>query len=147
MRTLPDHRQDSWKQDAMDASNPSKHTATIVKCSTFERSTSPQVQYEQVVPQCSMRMQHAEGAHLMDGMDAAGVEQDALCQGGLPRVDVGGDADVADVRELIPVIGRAFSRGSALKFLRKRRNASLLTMCTWDASTFIALVVGSRQTA
>ena len=40
----------------------------------------------------------------MDGMNAAGVEEDSLRQGGLPRVDVGGDADVADVRKLIPVV-------------------------------------------
>ena len=51
----------------------------------------------------------------MDGMDAAGVEQDALCQGGLPRVNVGGDADVADVRELIPVIGGSLFQGQCAK--------------------------------
>jgi hypothetical protein len=37
-------------------------------------------------------------AHLMD---PARVEQDPLGQGGLPRVDVGADADVAELREVV----------------------------------------------
>ena len=37
----------------------------------------------------------------MDGVYAAGVEEDALCERGLPRVDVGGDANIAHPAELM----------------------------------------------
>lgn len=40
-------------------------------------------------------------AHLVDCMYPPGVEQDALCQSGLPRVNVRRDTNVTDVRQLI----------------------------------------------
>ena len=40
-------------------------------------------------------------ARLMDGVDAPSVVQDPLCEGRLPAVDVGRDADVAQVRQLV----------------------------------------------
>lgn len=41
----------------------------------------------------------------VDGVDTTGVEEDTLCTGGLARVDVGGDTDVADVREALGFFG------------------------------------------
>ena len=40
----------------------------------------------------------------MDGVDASCVEEDALREGGLARVYVGRDADVAEVAQLIGVV-------------------------------------------
>ena len=40
----------------------------------------------------------------MDGVDASGVEQDALGERGLAAVNVGGDADVAHVGQRRPVV-------------------------------------------
>ena len=44
------------------------------------------------------------GQYLVDGVDAAGVEQDALSERGLARVNVGGDADVAEVAQLAGLV-------------------------------------------
>ena len=42
----------------------------------------------------------AAALDLLDPVDAAGVEQDPLAQGGFARVDVGGNADVAQVLQV-----------------------------------------------
>lgn len=44
-------------------------------------------------------------ADFVDGGDAAGVVEDALGQGGLARVNVGGDADIAEGRYPGCIIG------------------------------------------
>jgi hypothetical protein len=46
-------------------------------------------------------------AHLLDPVDAIGVEEDPLGQGGLPRVDVGGNPDVSKVRKVLDHDGGA----------------------------------------
>ena len=56
-------------------------------------------------------------------MDAAGVEQDALRQRGLPAVDVRADADVADVAQLV-AIGRR-----CVLLQRQRRKVSARMGC------------------
>lgn len=42
----------------------------------------------------------------MDVADPASVEQDALCQRRLAAVNVGADADVAHMRQLLNIFGR-----------------------------------------
>ena len=51
-----------------------------------------------------MQAHRTAQACLMDGVDAACVEEDALREGGLPRVDVRADAYVAEVAQLVGLL-------------------------------------------